>query len=149
MSGLNFVSIFVFLLLIIIAVAIPIAWALLRKPTPPRGPRCGRCEYNLTGAPGNRCPECGALFIEAGVLVADPSQSSTGRTAKGVMFVAFLSLGVLLGLAVLFGYVQTRAAMSRAVAARQAAAAAQLRAQNQASALTTQPATTRHSDPTP
>lgn len=32
------------------------------------GPRCGNCGYNLTGAPSNRCGECGRLFIEAGVI---------------------------------------------------------------------------------
>ncbi len=38
-------------------------------PNRSREPRCGHCNYNLTGATSNRCPECGLLFIEAGVIV--------------------------------------------------------------------------------
>jgi hypothetical protein len=33
------------------------------------GPRCGRCEYNLTGNVTGRCPECGALLENVGVGV--------------------------------------------------------------------------------
>ena len=32
-------------------------------------PRCGHCEYNLTGSLSDRCPECGLRFIEAGVVM--------------------------------------------------------------------------------
>lgn len=31
-------------------------------------PTCGQCGYNLTGSESNRCPECGMLFIDAGVI---------------------------------------------------------------------------------
>ena len=30
-------------------------------------PRCGGCDYNLTGFMGSRCPECGGLFTEVGI----------------------------------------------------------------------------------
>lgn len=30
--------------------------------TPPRGPRCYRCGYDLTGFLGTNCPECNALI---------------------------------------------------------------------------------------
>ena len=30
-------------------------------------PRCGGCDYNLTGFMGSRCPECGRLFTEVGI----------------------------------------------------------------------------------
>ena len=36
-------------------------------------PTCGQCGYNLTGSECNRCPECGTLFIEAGVMLGNPS----------------------------------------------------------------------------
>ena len=35
-------------------------------------PTCGQCGYNLTGSESNRCPECGTLFIEAGVALGKP-----------------------------------------------------------------------------
>ena len=35
-------------------------------------PTCGQCGYNLTGSESNRCPECGTLFIEAGVTLGKP-----------------------------------------------------------------------------
>ena len=45
-------------------------------------PTCGQCEYNLTGLEGNRCPECGKLFIEAGVLI-DSTGDVGGRDNLG------------------------------------------------------------------
>ncbi len=38
-------------------------------------PRCGHCGYNLTASETNRCPECGQLFIEAGIVKGSPSRS--------------------------------------------------------------------------
>ncbi len=103
-------------------------------------PRCGNCGYNLTGAPSNRCPECGMLFIEAGVITKPP----TPLPSRGVirilvlLLVGFTVLGVLGTIAM---RVRVRTARTRAVAARQAVAQAEARAQAAAQrAATTPPA---------
>ena len=89
-------------------------------------PRCGRCRYNLTGATSNRCPECGALFIEAGVLVPEAGRS---RTHSGTVITIALCLGILLisgGLSVLFAVRANQAqAQARAMQARAQATTAQ------------------------
>jgi hypothetical protein len=53
--------------LMVAVAAIALAVARSRKHAE-AGPRCGNCGYNLTGAPSNRCPECGKLFVDAGVV---------------------------------------------------------------------------------
>ena len=99
-------------------------------------PRCGNCGYNLTGAPSNRCPECGELFIEAGVITRQPRQVPSRRMIWVLMLilVGFTVLGVLGMMAM--GW-RARAARAQAVAAQQAAFQAQMLAQ-----VTTQRATT-------
>lgn len=42
-----------------------------------RDPRCGHCGYQLSGLTSNRCPECGRLFIEAGISLGKRSLSRT------------------------------------------------------------------------
>lgn len=80
-------------------------------------PRCGNCGYNLTGAPGNRCPECGKLFIEAGVIVRSDIRRSRWRV-----------LLPLIGLLIGFTVVAMAFSMIRAAQARAAAEAARARA---------------------
>ena len=31
-------------------------------------PQCGQCGYNLTDSQANRCPECGSLFVDVGIV---------------------------------------------------------------------------------
>jgi len=100
-------------------------------------PRCGNCGYNLTGAPSNRCPECGELFIEAGVITRPPRPAPSRRVIWGLVLVlvGFAALGVLGMLAMSW---RARAARTQAIAAQQAA----IRAQMQAQAATQQATTT-------
>lgn len=93
-------------------------------------PRCGHCGYDLTRSESNRCPECGLLFIEAGVEIASDSVVKSQRMRRSLM----LSLLFLFGLGVamgLFTYMRAQAARAQAIAAQQAAQqAAQLAVQN-------------------
>lgn len=89
-------------------------------PAPSSGPCCGNCRYNLTGAVSNRCPECGKLFIEAGVMI--------GRSRSRSVTLAALAFILLLGLATtgLIASIQrVQAARMAAERARAAEAAAQ------------------------
>jgi len=86
------------------------------------GPRCGGCGYNLTGATTNRCPECGALFIDAGVITERAAHPRT-RMRIGVLLIALPLLPIGLGLtASLVGY--RRATAAQSVAAQQQASSA-------------------------
>jgi len=40
----------------------------LRGRSLPAGPRCRKCEYDLTGLTSERCPECGNVIAETGVV---------------------------------------------------------------------------------
>ncbi len=77
------------------------------------GPHCGHCNYNLTGSTANRCPECGRLFIEAGV-VTNPATSLRKRRLIGIVLIVGPFFPATLGVAATMFY--------RARAARQAAA---------------------------
>jgi hypothetical protein len=95
----NYVLIAILLVPIIGAVAASLALAHRKRQTV-TGPICGNCAYNLTGAPENRCPECGRLFALMGF-----------GSALTMAFVA-----------------QARRAQAQAVMARTAAAQAQQQA---------------------
>lgn len=57
-------------------------------------PRCGKCNYNLTGCTSNRCSECGSLLIEAGIVVAPPPR--TLRRVRAFRAIAAVVILILL-----------------------------------------------------
>ena len=89
-------------------------------------PTCSRCGYDLTGSESNRCPECGTLFIEAGVTMGNPS-SKRPRWVWGSWLV--LSILFVAGIGILASRTAARKAQSqatlRAIYAQAAAAHAQ------------------------
>ncbi len=96
------------------------------------GPHCGHCGYNLTGAPSNRCPECGKLFIEAGVVMG--LRGPTRRRTRLVIAAAVVPLVFVAHLLIMRVVPRQRAAVQRArtVAAQQAAQAATQKAAEEA-----------------
>ncbi len=106
------------------------------------GPRCGYCNYNLTGSTANRCPECGRLFIEAGI-VTNPAASLSKRRVLGLLLILAPFIPTTLGVAATMFY--------RARAARQAAAIEKAKAVAVTNflenVLSSQPATARRSNP--
>ncbi len=92
------------------------------------GPRCGACGYNLTGSQSNRCPECGKLFIEAGVNLT-ATHLLAGRRRLGVtLIVAALVLPLLSGVMTSISMLN----LARAQAAQAAVAARQAQQQSAA-----------------
>lgn len=90
-------------------------------------PRCGHCGYNLTGATANRCPECGHLFIEAGVITGQhPAAASRG--AKRIVWTLVIGLTLLAGLGTSFMVLRSSVLRAQAIAVQQAALQAQQRA---------------------
>ncbi len=95
-------------------------------------PTCGRCGYNLTGSQSNRCPECGALFIEAGVTMGKRPGSArwlvVSLVVLSILFVGAISLTNSYWAAASARAQATRAAMQtrmRAIETQAAAAEAQ------------------------
>ncbi|MBU0637580.1 MAG: hypothetical protein KKB50_01845 [Planctomycetes bacterium] len=108
---------------VILCVALAVlASAAVRKRAEADAPRCGNCGYNLTGAPSNRCPECGKLFVEAGVITTPlrPGPSPRAIRLMLIVLVGFTVLGVL---GMVAAGLRARGIRARAVAAQQAAVA--------------------------
>ena len=121
-----------FLLLVGVAVALVLVIVSAIRSHRGRGarcgaPSCGHCGYNLTGAPGNRCPECGRLFIEAGVTFRFGERSGRSiRLAVGAVVLLLLMAfgGILAMRTYTVAQAETalvRAAQAQAIAARDAA----------------------------
>jgi len=84
-------------------------------------PHCGHCQYNLTGIKDNRCPECGWLFIEAGVKIVGTQRRDR---RKHVWLAAILGGFLLAGISVSYA-MMARARMQAAVARQKAVIAQQ------------------------
>ncbi len=54
---------------------------------------CGQCGYNLTGSESNRCPECGTLFIEAGVTMGNLSSKRPRWVWASLLVLSILFVG--------------------------------------------------------
>jgi uncharacterized protein HemX len=113
----------ILLLVVVVAVLVVAAAVWLvhdRRQRTGTEPRCGRCGYNLTGAAGNQCPECGALFIDAGVIVG--RSAGRGHVRPGIALVlALVAVALLLG-ATAAGYLAERARRAELLARAEAVA---------------------------
>ncbi|MCA9254520.1 MAG: hypothetical protein KDA33_02735 [Phycisphaerales bacterium] len=108
-------------------------------------PTCGHCGYDLTGAESNRCPECGWLFIEAGVRVGPDGDTRRKRFRRAVI----LAIVLLAGAGVMLtaeAYLRARAARDQAIAQRQAALAQQRAATQRQAGATPQAEDDSHLD---
>ena len=63
----------ILVLALLVAAVVVVLFKAQRRGREGTDPTCGQCGYNLTGSESNRCPECGTLFIEAGVTLGNPS----------------------------------------------------------------------------
>jgi hypothetical protein len=87
-----------FPLLVIIGVAVPlVAGAVVMILGLRRGPttaRCGRCRYDVSASVGggsDRCPECGALFVEAGIIPPRRRRPALVVIGAAMLLLALLS----------------------------------------------------------
>ena len=85
-------------------------------------PTCGRCGYNLTKSESNRCPECGTLFIEAGVTLGTPSPMRARLVLVGFVVMLMLFVG---GIGLSVSYTAARRAQAQAARANMRAIQAQ------------------------
>ncbi len=114
------ISFLIVLFLIVLLVALGIFLMVSSRGRGGSSPRCGHCQYNLRGSESNRCPECGRLFIEAGV-VTQRRAVSRPRFWIGVAVLCIASFFVVGGLLSSMLSVRARTAQTRAITAQQAA----------------------------
>lgn len=57
-------------------------------------PRCGRCEYNLTGNVTGRCPEFGGLLHDVGTKKGTPVLSERARRAVNLFVLVVISVHI-------------------------------------------------------
>ncbi len=81
-------------------------------------PVCGKCLYDLTGSEGIRCPECGSLFIEAGIHRVNGTNPKFKLQSRHVL-IAVLLISILAGGLSIRSLVHLIAARSDAVATKQ------------------------------
>lgn len=98
---------------LLLSAAIEFLLLLVQRWKTPSEPRCGGCGYNLTGAPSNRCPECGSLFVDAGVI--------TRKTQSPRRMLAVVSLASLATVAGGFAVWQNQQLKAAAAASAKAA----------------------------
>lgn len=133
------------ILLVVAAVSIVLRDQFLNRPRR-SFPACGRCGYNLTGNTSNRCPECGGLFIEVGVVTTGDRSDRRGWLAPLLIGVAgFVMLMIAISA---FQMLVLRARQAEALA-RQQALAAQARQPATAALLARSPAATVESTTQP
>jgi len=117
------------LLVILIPLAIGIALVVKSRGKGLGYPACGTCRYDLSASVGttDRCPECGLLFVTAGIVPPH------GQRQPALLWMGVALLALSLGCAGtgLFASVLSQRAMQRARAA--AAAQQQSQAAQQAS----------------
>ena len=122
-------SLVIFGVLVLVSAGMALALVVFgRRREAAAGPMCGHCGYNLTGAPGNRCPECGRLFIEAGVITRPRSRRGLRVVVVSLLLVAGLLFGV-------FALRTNRQAGAARVQAARARAAAQTAASDRRDSL--------------
>ncbi len=108
-------------------------------------PACGQCGYNLTGSASNRCPECGTLFIEAGVTLGNPSTKRARWLLVSLIILSILFVG---GIGLSVSLTAARRAQAQAASARLRAVYAQAALlQGQQQKLSEQAETNSNDDP--
>ena len=103
-----------FILLLVVPITVGICLVISgRRCVGGEGPKCGHCGYNLTGAPENRCPECGRLFIDAGVVTVHP-RGSRLRFGIGIALITVVGLLGTVGSVTSMMYVRARQTQQKA-----------------------------------